>query len=67
MKKTILFLKKLMPVLFRLSILGVISVSVTLYFTSCTSMLKAEKFDYRGSVGKNHSLIVSPDTLHSNY
>lgn len=67
MKKIIPFLKQLTPVLIRLSIVGVISISVTLYFTSCTSMLKAEKFDYRGSIGKNHTLIVSPDTLHSNY
>lgn len=67
MKKIILFLKQLTPALIRLTAVGFITISVTLYFTSCTSMLKAEKFDYRGSVGKNHSLIVSPDTLHSNY
>ena len=67
MKKIILFLKKLMPVLFRVSILGFISISVTLYFTSCSASLKAEKFDYKGAIGKCHNIVVTPDSLSSNY
>lgn len=56
-----------MPVLFRVSILGFISISVTLYFTSCSASLKAEKFDYKGAIGKCRNIVVTPDSLSSNY
>lgn len=60
MKKIIPFLKKLPPVLFKVSVGGFILVSVTLYFQSCVTTMDAEKFHYGGSLGKcvNHRRIV---------
>lgn len=58
MKKFIPFLKKLPPVLFKVSIGGFILVSVALYFQSCVSALDAEKFHYYGAAGKCRSLVV---------
>lgn len=66
MKKIILFLKQLTPALIRLTAVGFITISVTLYFTSCTASLKAEKFDYKGALGKCRNILVSPDSLSSN-
>ena len=66
MKKIILFLKQLTPALIRLTAVGFITISVTLYFTSCTASLKAEKFDYKGALGKCRNIVVSPDSLSSN-
>lgn len=63
MKKIIPFLKKLPPVLFRLSIGGFILVSVTLYFQSCVTSFDAEKFHYHGVAGKCSSDRVVKDTI----
>mgnify|MGYP000852983817 CR=1 FL=1 len=60
MKKIIPFLKKLPPVLFKVSIGGFILVSVAIYFQSCVTSMEAEKFRYGGSLGKcvNHRTVV---------
>ena len=58
MKKIIPFLKKLPPVLFKVSIGGFIRVSVALYFQSCVTAFDAEKFHYHGAAGKCRSLVV---------
>ncbi|WP_156792450.1 hypothetical protein [Prevotella multiformis] len=63
MKKIILFLKKLPPVLFKFSVGGFILVSVTLYFQSCVTSFDADKFHFHGVAGKCSSNSVVKDSV----
>ena len=63
MKMIILFLKKLPPVLFKVSVGRFILVSVTLYFQSCVTSFDADKFHFHGVAGKCSSTNVVKDSV----